>query len=70
LYLAWTFKHKPSSISEIVGNPSAIKTLSDWADSWKKGIPRKRAAFLYGAPGVGKTITVEALAHDLNMELV
>ena len=53
LYLAWTVKHKPNSISEIVGNPSAIKTLGDWVDSWKKGIPRKRAAFLYGAPGVG-----------------
>ena len=70
MYLAWTIKHKPKSISEIVGNPSAIKTLIDWIDSWKKGIPKKRAAFLYGAPGVGKTITVEALAHDLNMELV
>ena len=70
MYLAWTTKHKPNSISEIVGNPSAIKILSDWIDSWKKGIPKKRAAFLYGAPGVGKTVTVEALAHDLNMELV
>jgi replication factor C large subunit len=70
LYAAWTVKHKPKSTAEIVGNPSAIKTLSDWLQSWDKGIPKKRAAFLYGSPGVGKTVSVEALAHDLHMELV
>jgi replication factor C large subunit len=70
LYAAWTVKHKPKSTAEIVGNPSAIKTLSDWLQSWDKGVPKKRAAFLYGSPGVGKTVTVEALAHDLHMELV
>jgi replication factor C large subunit len=70
LYAAWTVKHKPTSTAEIVGNPSALKTLSDWLQSWSKGIPKKRAAFLYGSPGVGKTVSVEALAHDLHMELV
>jgi replication factor C large subunit len=70
LYTAWTVKHKPKSTAEIVGNPSAIKTLSDWLQSWNKGVPKKRAAFLYGSPGVGKTVSVEALAHDLHMELV
>jgi replication factor C large subunit len=70
LYTAWTVKHKPKSTAEIVGNPSAIKTLSEWLQSWDKGLPKKRAAFLYGSPGVGKTVTVEALAHDLHMELV
>jgi replication factor C large subunit len=70
LYTAWTVKHKPKSTAEIIGNPSPIKTLSDWLGSWNKGIPKKRAAFLYGPPGVGKTVTVEALAHDLHMELV
>ena len=33
-------------------------------------MPKKRAAFLYGPPGIGKTVTVEALTNDLNMELV
>jgi replication factor C large subunit len=70
LYAAWPVKHKPKSTAEIVGNPSAIKTLSDWLQSWNKGVPKKKAAFLYGSPGVGKTVTVEALAHDLHMELV
>jgi replication factor C large subunit len=70
LYTAWTVKHKPESTAEIVGNPSAIKTLRDWLQSWNKGVPKKRAAFLYGPPGIGKTVTVEALAHELHMELV
>jgi ATP-dependent 26S proteasome regulatory subunit len=30
---------------------------------------KKRAAFLYGPPGVGKTVMVEALANDFKMEL-
>lgn len=70
MYAAWTVKHKPATTAEIVGNTEAIKTFSDWVNSWSKGVPKKRAAFLYGPPGVGKTVTVEALANDLHMELV
>jgi len=57
-------------MAEIVGNPEAIKKLVDWIKSWDKGIPKKRAAFLYGPPGVGKTVIVEALANDFKMEFV
>lgn len=70
MYAAWAVKHKPKSTAEIVGNTEAIKKFSDWVNSWNKGVPKKRAAFLYGPPGVGKTVTVEALASDLHMELV
>jgi replication factor C large subunit len=64
LYAAWTVKHKPKSLPEILGNAEAIQKLVDWIKSWEKGVPKKRAAFVYGPPGVGKTVTVEALAHD------
>jgi replication factor C large subunit len=57
-------------MAEIVGNQEAIKKLVDWVKSWDKGIPKKRAAFLYGPPGVGKTVTVEALANDFKMEFI
>ena len=70
MYASWTVKHKPKTMAEIVGNPEAIKKLVDWIKSWDKGIPKKRAAFLYGPPGVGKTVTVEALANDFKMEFV
>lgn len=70
MYAAWTVKHKPHSLSGVVGNSKAIETLSRWVKSWEKEVPKKRAAFLYGPPGVGKTVSVEAIANELGMELV
>jgi replication factor C large subunit len=70
LYAAWAAKHKPKSLAEIVGNQESIQKLVDWVKSWGKGVPKKRAAFLYGPPGIGKTVAVEALANDYLMEFV
>jgi len=70
MYSAWTLKHKPKTLSEVVGNEEAIRKLVSWVRSWDQGVPKQRAAFLYGPPGIGKTVSVEALANDLNMELV
>jgi replication factor C large subunit len=70
LYAAWTVKHKPKSLAEVIGNKETIQKFVDWIKSWDKGIPKKRAAFLYGPPGIGKTVTVEALTYDFQMELV
>ncbi|NWF87686.1 replication factor C large subunit [Candidatus Bathyarchaeota archaeon] len=70
MYFAWTVKHKPKSLSEIVGNKEAIQKFVDWVKSWERAVPKKRVAFLYGPPGIGKTVTVEALANDLKMELI
>ena len=70
MYAAWTVKHKPRTLTEVVGNEEAIQRLLAWVKSWDKCLPKRRAAFLHGPPGIGKTVTVEALASDLNMELV
>jgi len=70
VYAAWTVKHKPRSLSEVAGNREAVQEIVRWVKSWDRGIPHQRAAFLYGPPGVGKTVCVESLANDLNMELV
>lgn len=70
MHEAWTVKHRPNSLNEVVGNRDAIQKLTEWVESWEKGTPKKRAAFLHGSPGVGKTVTVEALAHDFIMEFV
>lgn len=70
MYAAWTVKHKPKFLDEIVGNKEAIQTFVEWIKSWDKGTPKKRAAFIFGPPGVGKTVAVEALAADFKMELV
>lgn len=66
----WTQKHKPQTLDEIVGNREAKQQVMSWLKSWNNGIPKKRAAFLHGTPGVGKTVTVETVAKTLNMELI
>ncbi len=53
-----------------MGNIDTIHTLREWISSWRRGIPKKRAILLIGPPGVGKTASICALSHDLNMELV
>lgn len=70
MYTSWTEKHKPKTLPEVVGNREAIGKLKEWVKSWDAETPKKRAAFLYGPPGVGKTLCVEALANDLNLEFV
>ena len=70
MYAAWSLKYKPHSLAEVVGNGEAIAAFKSWVKSWDKAAPKKRAVFLHGPPGIGKTVTVEALANDLHMELV
>jgi replication factor C large subunit len=70
VYAAWTVKHKPRTLAEIVGNKEAIEQLINWVKSWETGVPKKKAAFIYGPPGIGKTVAVETLAHDFHMEFV
>jgi replication factor C large subunit len=70
LSTTWTQKHKPKSLNEIVGNKNSKQQFLSWLKSWSNGIPNKRAVFLHGPPGVGKTVTVETLAKELNMELI
>jgi len=70
LSTTWTQKHKPQTLDEIVGNKKAKQQFYDWVKSWDCGIPKKRAVLLCGSPGVGKTVTVETIAKELNMELV
>ncbi len=70
MHEAWVLKHRPRTLSEVIGNKESIQQLLEWTRSWNNGIPKKRAVFLYGPPGIGKTVSVEALANDLGMEFV
>jgi len=70
VHAAWTVKHQPKSLAEVVGNKRVTAYLKEWLESWENTVPKQKAAFLHGPPGVGKTVTVEALARDLGMELI
>jgi replication factor C large subunit len=70
LHIPWTLKYKPKTLTEVVENEDSKKKILQWVHSWEKKTPKKRALFLYGPPGIGKTVSVETLANDLDMELV
>ena len=66
----WTEKYRPASLSQIIGNPKAVSDLTNWANSWKKGIPDKRAVVLIGTPGIGKTSAAVALSKDMGWDVI
>ena len=68
--LDWTEKYRPRSLKDVLGNPGPVSDLRAWAESWDKGIPKKRAVVLIGTPGVGKTTCAEALANEYGWGLI
>jgi len=63
----WTEKYRPSSLSELRGNDSAVDDVREWARDWDD---HGEAAVLHGSPGIGKTSAAHALAADLGWETV
>ncbi|HEX9906923.1 MAG TPA: replication factor C large subunit [Thermoplasmata archaeon] len=66
----WTEKYRPKSLSEIVGNDVAVRTLKNWGESWKNETPRFKALVLRGEPGTGKTSAALALARDQDWDVI
>ena len=63
----YTEKFRPAKLSEIVGQPKALRELLSWFNTWPE---QKKAAILYGRAGVGKTSAVHALSKELNADLI
>lgn len=66
----WVEKYRPQTLSDVIGNESAITYLREWAKSWEAGNPEHKAVILYGKPGVGKTTSGYALANDIGWEIL
>jgi replication factor C large subunit len=67
----WIIKYRPKSVDEVVDQEEAKSQFLTWIEAWLRGrLPEKRAALLYGPPGVGKTSLVEAVAHDYKLEVL
>jgi replication factor C large subunit len=66
----WTEKYRPGTLSDVVGNDSAVRTMIRWAEAWSKGTPRRKALVLRGEAGIGKTSAALALARDFGWDVV
>ena len=66
----WTHKYRPEKREDFVGNKRAVSEVEKWLKKWKNKPPRKKALFIYGPPGIGKTSIAEVLAKEHGFELI
>ncbi len=69
--LPWIIKYRPKRVDEVLNQDEAKRILGAWFAAWARGKPpSKRAALLYGPPGVGKTSLIEAYANEHGFEVI
>ncbi len=67
--IMFTFKYRPKTLDDIVGNDKAKAEIKKWIYNWLKG-RRQKPLFIYGPPGIGKTSTAYALANQFNFDIL
>ncbi len=69
ILMLWVEKYAPTRLDEVLGNPSAVKEVRQWAESWKKG--KKQPPLLIAGPtGSGKTSLATACAKEYGFQLL
>ena len=66
----WADKYKPNSIEDMVGNKKNIEIVKKWLSDFKNGKSVKRALFIYGPPGIGKTTIAHLILKYFNYEII
>ena len=64
----WSEKYRPQKLKDIAGQDAAIQELLKWIKNFKK--EKNKAVILHGPAGNGKTSLAQALANELNYELI
>jgi len=65
--MMWSDKHRPQSISEMIGNEEARNALVEWFAKWKKGI---KPILLVGPPGIGKTTIANLIGKQFGYDTI
>lgn len=65
---AWTERYRPSKVSEVQGNTKNLKKLKRWVTNFSSD--NTGGKLLHGPPGVGKSSSIQAIANELDMNLL
>ncbi|MFB5611568.1 MAG: AAA family ATPase [Nitrosopumilaceae archaeon] len=63
----WSEKHRPQSISDMIGNEEARAALVEWFAKWKKGT---KPILLVGPPGIGKTTIANLAGKQFGYDMI
>lgn len=66
--IPFTKRYAPKRIVDVIGQDAPILKLKDFINNFKK--QKKKAMFITGPVGCGKTVAVQAIANELNYELL
>jgi len=64
----WVLKYQPKKLDEVIGQSNAVTAVFTFWKLFNRA--PKKAIFLHGPPGCGKTSLVYALAKQENLEIV
>jgi len=65
--MMWSDKHRPQSISDMIGNEEARTVLVEWFAKWKKGT---KPILLVGPPGIGKTTIANLSGKQFRYDMI
>lgn len=64
--MLWTEKYAPGTPGGIIGQKKPVEEAQAYLRGWRPG----KALLLYGPPGVGKSLLVEALAREMGLPIL
>ena len=65
--MMWSEKHRPQSISDMIGNEEARTVFVEWFTKWKKGT---KPILLVGPPGIGKTTVANLSGKQFGYDMI
>jgi len=65
--MMWSDKHRPQSISDMIGNEEARTAFVEWFAKWKKGT---KPILLVGPPGIGKTTIANLSGKQFGYDMI